>query len=115
MERTTDKDGKVQFIKTGAGTLRFGRKIYKENQKFWAYPEEIPETFRDLIKPVTAEGKAKVAEAEEEIENIETKPSEYKLRHRGGPWYDVVDANGKQMNEGAKKRDEALKLIDSLE
>lgn len=114
MERTNnkDKDGKIQYVKLGKGSLRFKGKRIKENQKFYAYPDEIPETFKDLIKPVLKGDEIQVEEAQE---NIDVKPSEYKLQHRGGPWWDVVDGSGNLMNENAIRQAEALELIKTLE
>ena len=47
-----DDRQKVTFIKIGRGSFHFNGTIIKPNQKFQAYPEEIPSAFRDLIKPV---------------------------------------------------------------
>jgi hypothetical protein len=51
------EEEKIQWIKKGGGTFQLlmkngNRKPIKENQKFWAFPSEVPEAFRDVLIPV---------------------------------------------------------------
>jgi len=98
-------EGKVQFRKEGRGSLRFGGKIIKPGQTFWAYPQDMPEVFRDTVvpvSPVTLE------------EDIKVTAPVFSLQSRGGGWFDIIDGLGKVVNEKALKRDAALKLIQEL-
>lgn len=111
LKRTDDNnDGKVLFIKKGGGSLRIrrGNKIVKPGERFWARPEEIPEAFSDTIVPVD---KAALP-AEERVDAVA--PS-YSLKHRGGGWFDIVDQQGKQINQRAMKKADAEQKIVELE
>ena len=83
-------------------------KIIKPGQEFYAYEHEIPQGFRDVIIPL------------EEIVEDDEKPvvaakPEYFLKSRGqGGWYNVVDSNGKVMNEKALKKEAADEFIEEL-
>lgn len=102
-------DGRIWYRKVGGGSLRLPNKIIKPGEKFRARPEDIPRAFRDLCIPME-----NVKEAP--VKKIEVVESVYKLQPRGTnkQWWDVVDANGKVMNEKAMKKDIAEKLISDL-
>jgi hypothetical protein len=116
MERTKSdttpaNDGKVWWRKVGGGSLRLSNRIIKPGEKFRAFPDEIPTAFRDVVLPL-----------EDIPETGDAKPvnvvkTEYKLQPRGDSklWYDVVDKNGKVLNEKGMKKETAEKLIQDLE
>lgn len=85
--------------------IRGGRKIVKPNETFDAAESEIPQAFRDLIVPV------KPLASEPPVEVID---SGYQLRHRAGNWYDILDAQGKVVNEKALRQDEARRMLEAL-
>jgi hypothetical protein len=95
---------KIRFRKEGGGSFRMANgKIIKPGQIFSAYPNEIPKEFLDVIVPLD---KIPEVPTPEEVPVKVTQP-EYSLTHRGGGYYDIVDTNGKQMNEVAIKGKEA--------
>jgi len=104
----------IKWKKVGGGSLRFKGRIIKPNQIFKASANEIPPGFRDQVLPleaipgdVSAPGPPAVDAKPVEVE--------YKLKSRGsGGWYDVVDKNGKALNEKALKKDIAEKLVKDL-
>lgn len=109
MKRTKNAEdtGKVWFRKLGRGSLRHGGKIIKPNQRFLAYPGDIPPSFMDVVVPADG-GTHKPLRSK-------IGPIEYKLEPRGGGWFDIINAKtGKCMNEKALKRPDALKLIGEL-
>lgn len=109
MERTSKLEkGEIRWIKTGGGSFRMKNQIIKPGQKFVAKLEDIPESFRDVITPLSKIPK-------EELEQKKAVEATYSIKHRAGKWYDVVDANGKVMTEKAKTREDALELIKTLE
>lgn len=105
----------IRFQKMGGGSFRGtiqGRyRIIKPGEVFLARLDEIPEKFRDTIIPVDGENYKTV---KEQIEAEKPVPVEYTLKHRGGGWFNVLDKNGKQVNEKALKREAAKELISSL-
>lgn len=54
---------RIKYIKIGGGTFRMQRgKIVKPNEKFNAYPEEIPKAFYDTIIPIDDNEKVRRAQ-----------------------------------------------------
>lgn len=113
--KRSKENGTVRWVKTGGGSFTAfigGRKrIIKQNQQFTAKLEDIPEAFRDTVVPVDG-AELKVAEAAEEPVNVVK--LEYTISPRGGNWFDVLDSNGKQVNEKSLRKDAAEELISSL-
>ena len=110
MERTNDKR---RWIKTEGNFFRMkGGKIIKKGQVFTASLDQIPEAFRDTIKP--ADGKA-VEPTEEKPKLTETEPLSYSVKHRAGQWYDVINSEGKVVNEKALKKADAEELLETLQ
>lgn len=103
----------IRWKKIGGGSLRLtinGRKrIIKPNEKFRAALNEVPQAFRDVIIPLEDLPGSAPAPVIAGIETVYT----LKTREKGG-WYDVVDKNGKVLNEKALKKDVADKLIQDL-
>lgn len=93
------------YRKIGGGSFLFKGKRIKRNQTFKAEPHELPKGAKDVIVDISGE-----PEQEAEVEK-----AEYELSHRSGPWYDVLDAEGKKLNEKSLSRVKALELIKSLE
>jgi len=110
MKRTilnSDQGNLKEFIKLGTGSLRYQGKIIKPGQHFMADPKLLPSAFMDVIQPVE---KGVPPQREEAPKSKFTAVS-----HSSGGWYDVVDENGKVVNEKALRHQAALDLIKSLE
>lgn len=109
MERTAEK--KIWWKRTGGGSFRLGNRIIKPGQKFEAYPSEISKEFRDVTIPLSK------LPAPEESPPLDVNKSEYSLQKRGESlsWFNVVDGQGKIMNDKALRRTAALKLIEELQ
>jgi len=102
------EDGSIKWKKVGKGSHRFKGRIIKPGQTFMARPDEISETFRDVIHPLD--------ELPEEVDSPSSVPSAYTLKARAsGGYFDVIDGKGKVVNEKALRREAALKLIKTLE
>jgi len=114
MKRTKQTTDEIEWIKRGRGSLRIvlggTLRVIKPNQRFMASPDQIPESFKDLIKPVEAFTEDQLPEV------VETTPLKYELQQRGetGPWWDIVDSQGKVVNEKALRLDAANKFITEL-
>ena len=106
------EDGTIRWIKKGRGSLRFNGKIVKPNQVFSAREDEIPTTFRDSIIPVDP----RQITQKEDTPPVppEKLKSVYEAIHVSGGWYNVVDENGKVMNENKLRAQTAQTFIDSL-
>lgn len=130
MERKTRR--KIKWHKQGGGSfhMRDGR-IIKPNQKFEAYPEDIPDGFRDVVVPLEplpedeplqsatefelqqAESPASLDEKQEGQAKYEIQPQQYEKQERDtSGWFDVVDSEGNHVNKKALREDEAENLIE---
>ena len=78
--------------KKEGGTFRLasGRKV-KPNETFEAYPSDIPAAFMDLFELIDGNPEA--------IERIITAPSKFFINEREDDLFDVVDKDGKCIND----------------
>lgn len=98
---------KVWFKNFGGTHRAKDGRIIKPGQKFKEYPENVPEQFRDKIRPT---------------EELPPEPpvvpvtGGYTVRARENAigWFDVVDADGKAVNEKALRPDDADELVKDL-
>jgi len=102
--------GKTQFVKKGGGSLYMDGRIIKPNQKFWAFPSQIPENFRDVIVP--ANPKKTFDEAVVKEKQIK---GTYTLNGRSNGKYDILGPSGKVLNTQPLDKDEADAMIKKLE
>lgn len=70
--------------------------------------EEIEAAFEDQVD------KMEIEKTDDLTDDLEPKTGGYKIEHKGGPWYNVVDADGNIVNENGLKQDDAIKLVESL-
>lgn len=114
MERTKRiNDGSILWKKL-SGTIRLpDRRLIRAGQTFWAHPEDIPMPFRDTIVPVTGE----VPDGgRKPVEKVHVVKSTYKKVRRGDSnWWNIVDNQGKQINEKALREDQADEYLKSLQ
>jgi len=102
----TEEAKTISWKKLGGGSFRLATgRIIKPNQIFDATEAEIPKAFRDVVVPV------KPLPPEPKLEVVS---GGYSVRHRGSNWYDVMDGQGKTLNEKALRQDDARRLIESL-
>ena len=122
MERTKNKgqkqnEGKSHFKKIGGGTFRLGNNIIKPGQTFWAFPDEIPEGFRDVV--IALEGNI-VFEKEKKgkekpLEDVKAKELVFTAKQReGSQWWDIFDSQNKKVNDKGLTKEKAEKFIEDL-
>lgn len=87
-----------------------GKKIIKPGQVFTARLDEIPAAFRDVIKPVDADDVKTITEEK----TVPAPELEYSVRHKGSAWYDVVNKDGKVLNDKSLRKEQAEELVESL-
>jgi hypothetical protein len=115
MERA--EAGTVLFEKIGGGSFVLkvpGQrdKMVKQGQRFRVKPEFIPAAFRDLCQPVNpAELNTVVNEPNPDVTKVE-----YELQETEEEGlFDVLDSEGKAVNENPLPKKEAEELKSSLE
>lgn len=110
----------VRFKKIGGGSFRMGNRIIKPGQVFMAFPSEIPKIFRDVVIAVDTNFKFDATKAKKEIETppppVVVTPLKYSIQPHGKSLYlyDVVDAQGKILNEKSLKKEIAEKFVEDL-
>lgn len=99
---------KITWKKLGGGSFRLASgKIIKPNQVFEAYPEDIPVAFRDRVVPVNPD------DLPQEYP-LEVVKANYQVIFKSPGWYDVVDGNGKVVNEKRLRSEDAKRLVEQL-
>ena len=113
MERRKEEP-EIMWKKVGGGSLRFNGKIIKPGQKFPAKASEISENFRDVVIPLESIPGVVTAPnvPDPDIKAVEVEYKAVERKTKG--WFDVVDKNGKVLNEKALKKDVAEKLVKDL-
>lgn len=121
--------GMVCFKKIGGGSFSFPNRIIKPNQKFWAFPNSVPDAFKDQVQEVEADktavilsgvGSAPIAVKEEEV--VETKFEVVSAVNEDGEplrkgkklLYIVADLTGKVISEEPMLKGKANKLAETL-
>jgi hypothetical protein len=110
MERIVEEtDGKISYKKVGGGSLRWNKRLIKPGQIIRLNPDEVPHTFRDVLIPLEQIREKVVAPI------VYTK-SEYKLTPHGKSksLYDVVDSQGKVLNDKSLTKAVAEEFITEL-
>lgn len=106
---------KKQWIKQGGGTFRMKNgRIIKPMQKFSALESEIPEAFRDTIKELPLQTVTIIDNQKQEISDKDVNTPELQIQERSPGWFDVIDKDGKKVNEQALKEPEAEAMIEAL-
>lgn len=107
--------GAIRWKKEGGGsfTAYIGgkKKMIKPGQVFVARLDEIPEAFRDTIVPVDG---VELEVAKKAEDSVDVAKLTYTISPKGGNWFNVLDAEGKQVNEKSLRRLEAEELVRSL-
>ena len=85
--------------------------IIKPNQKFRAYEQEIPTAFRDIIICTQPEQLEEQGEPAQE----EVKQPGYTVVPDDTPgWYNIVDGQGKKVNESKLRKEQADEMLEDL-
>lgn len=109
VEQTKDVRVKLWYKKVGGGSLRFQGKIIKPEQKFQAFPEDIPDAFKDTI--ILLDGQKDTSP-----KSLKTEKRKYELQHTGSGWYNIIDVeNDKEMNDSKLRKADAEKLLEELQ
>lgn len=58
--------------------------------------------------------KTEIEDSEDLTSDREQKLPGYKIKHRGGPWYDVIGPGGEVINEKGLKQSDAVILVEQL-
>lgn len=103
------EDTRIRWKKVGGGSFRWNRRIIKSGEVFLANVEDIPKGFRDQIIPLDSI-KEKVATPIVAVKSV----YEIKSRGKSKSLFDVVDGNGKVLNEKALSKEVADKLVKDL-
>ena len=113
MKRTKDKtEGKVHFQKVGRGSMRlkYG-KLIKPNEKFWAFEWQVPRGSMDLLTRLDDSPPVQPLPEETPVVIEET---EFTLETLAGGWFNILDADGKKINEKSLRKDDAEEHLKTL-
>jgi len=103
-----EREEEVQFKKVGRGSFRFHGRIIKPGQTFTAKPSEISKTLRNIITPLS---KIKETPAEDVVV---TKVLFKKVKREGTQWWDILNEDGKKVNEKGLTEIKADELLTKM-
>ena len=111
-----------KYRKLGGGSLRLNiggkHRIIKPNEVFTAYPEEIPDAFLKSLQEVSGVQRTTKKIIKEEVPNVKeeetSKESKYTAVYLQTGWWNVVDSEGKIVNESKLRKAKAEELIQQL-
>lgn len=102
------REPQIEWINKGGKFLTADKRVIQRNQKFFAPVSQIPLAFRDVIKPVNPLPK-------EEEEYLTPVTGEYKIqRNDKNGLFDIVDPQGKVVNEKSLTEEAAKDLLSKL-
>ena len=110
MKRSKQIEGTLKYKNTG-GLLKINGEFIKRNETFYAFPQEVPEAFMDTIICLDEE---KLIEEVEKEQAPEVEIS-YTLIDRGNGWFDIVDQDGKKINEKGMRKPDAEEALAALQ
>ena len=119
VEEVLDPNPVYKWKKLGGGALRFPNRIIKPGQLFSAREDEIPKSFLNSLQKIGLSDEVSVTtKPVKEVQKVavEVKPvdPQFSIHHRSGQWYDIVDKEGKRLNEKALQKEEAERLLKQL-
>lgn len=102
--------------KIGRGSLRMFGRIIKPGERFEAYPNEIPEAFRDVIRCLDEEGLKATINNPAAAAPPKPKEKLYKIAPSGvRGWFVVINIkSGKQASPTKLRKEAAMTLADTL-
>ena len=108
---SVQEDPRIWYQKVGGGSLRIGNKIIKPGEKVQLDPTVIKPAWKDLLKPLQD-----VPVKKETPIVVDITKSVYSLKQRdvAGLWWDVVDAQGKVVNDKALRKEKAEEYIKDM-
>ena len=86
-------------------------RIVRKGETFYAYPEDVPQAFRDTVKPKDPE----LEKSLEEHGVVQESKPKFFIKDHGNYWYDVVNKDGKVLNEKRLRKKDAEQLLKDLE
>lgn len=105
------KEGEIKWRKT-AGTLKLrDGTVVGPGGTFMARPEDIPKVFRDTILPVNPE---ELLDPAMVLAPIKPQIPNYTIKSCGPGRYNVLDSQGKPVNEKSMTLADAERLMENL-
>ena len=109
MERI-ENDGKIAYKKAGGSCMRWNGKLIKPGEIVRLNPDEVAlSNFKDLLIPME-----KIREKADPPIEVAKVIYELKPRGKSKSLFDIVDSQGKVINDKALTKEVATNLIDEL-
>jgi hypothetical protein len=105
------KEGEIRWRKISGTLILRDKTVIKPGQTFMARPEDIPKVFRDTVVPVNPED---LLDPEVPMPPVEPEPPSYTIKSCTPGRYNVLDGQGKAVNERPMSLDDAKRLVENL-
>ena len=103
------KSAEVKWVNNGGAFYTKSGARVDPGATFFAKPDDVPQAFRDVIKPVDP-GAVEIEEKPKK-----SVPIDFRMKRRGGTqFYDIVDGDGKRINEKDLAEQEAKTVLSML-
>ena len=122
-------EGMKCYQKQGGGSLRFTNRIIKSMQKFWVYPEAIPEGFKTACKEVpddfgavvintvtpAKQSKKELGIVPEKFEMVKALDEKGNIIKKGNSnLFNVMGEDAKPLNPKPLRKGKATELLETL-
>ena len=104
------REGEIRWQKISGTLILRDKTVIRPGQTFMARPEDIPKVFRDTVVPVNPEDLPK----DPGLEPVEPVKPEYTIKSCGPGRYNVLDGQGKIVNEKSMSLADAERLVEGL-
>jgi len=108
------KSTKLRWQKIGGGSLRWNGRIIKPQEIFYADKEELPVSFLDTLVCLESEEVQEAAAITSKITIIPEASYELKKADKGKNLWNVVNSEGKTLNESPLSKESAEELLIAL-
>ena len=105
------REGEIRWRKISGTLILRDKTVIKPGQTFMARPEDIPKVFRDTVVPVNPE---ELLDPEAVLPSVEPEPPSYIIKGIGPGRYNVLDGQGKAVNEKPMSLADAERLVENL-
>lgn len=107
------REGEIRWRKISGTLILSDKTVIKPGQTFMARPEDIPKVFRDTIVPVNPEELLNTLDPTG-LPPVEPEPPSYTIKSCTPGRYNILDGQGKAVNEKPMSLDDAKRLVESL-
>lgn len=110
-KRSTKTQEKFYWVRTTAGNVYVNDERHTKGEVFIADPADVPKGALDVVKRCNKDGSLH----QEPVKKAKSQTYEMQSRGKSKTWWDVLDGNGKRINDRALSKKDAAMLLKELQ